>query len=283
MAGKRVSSQVPYPSKAIGDFLGEVGNLLQTKVYNKFKHVIIGSFNKAVLYLEQLNNDKNVTSEHGMYKDLPMMIYTPTLEEPVPQVDFLWNYPNTHPYMAYWNRPAIMFNDGTMLTMTTRRMQGNIDLRIFVDSQPEEHDIQMSFLNFFRGLNTVYPMNHITMEFCLADKIKMLTYDNNEVVLNLLDSNISHKLVKATNQYQYMIPVATTPQLKLTSLNDSSTFYGGTDFAEFALSGAIQYEIEIPAVLTLQTNMNIKSIEFNVTVNIDTDTGFVYDKFDLQL
>ena len=41
MPGKRVSSQVPYPSKAIGDFLGEVGNLLQTQVYTKFKHVII--------------------------------------------------------------------------------------------------------------------------------------------------------------------------------------------------------------------------------------------------
>jgi len=279
MPGKRVSSQVPYPSKAIGDFLGEVGNLLQTQVYNKFKHVIIGSFNKAVLYLEQLNNDKNVTSEHGMYKDLPMMIYTPTLEEPVPQVDYLWNYPGTHPYMSSWNRPPIMFDDGTMLTMTTRRMQGNIDLRIFVDSQPEEHDIQMSFLNFFRGLNTVYPLNNVTLEFCLADKIKMLTDRNDEIVLNLLDSNISHKLVKATNQYEYMIPISSTPTLRLASLTDASTFYGGTDFAEFALSGSLQYELEIPAVITLQTEVDIRSIQFNITTDINTDTGEVLESF----
>lgn len=279
MPGKRVSSQVPYPSKAIGDFLGEVGNLLQTQVYTKFKHVIIGSFNKAVLYLEQLNNDKNVTSEHGMYKDLPMMIYTPTLEEPVQQVDYLWNYPNTHPYMSAWNRPPIMFDDGTMLTMTTRRMQGNIDLRIFVDSQPEEHDIQMSFLNFFRGLNTVYPLNNITLEFCLSDKIKMLTDRNDEIVLDLLDSNISHKLMKTTNQYQYMIPIGTTPTLRLASLTDASTFYGGTDFAEFALSGSLQYELEIPAVLTLQTEVDIRSIQFNITTDINTDTGEILESF----
>lgn len=277
MPGKRVSSQVPYPSKAIGDFLGEVGTLLQTQVYNKFKHVIIGSFNKAVLYLEQLNNDPNVTSEHGMYKDLPMMIYTPTLEEPVPQTDFLWNYPNTHPYMAHWNRPPIIFEDGTMLTMTTRRMQGNIDLRIFVDSQPEEHDIQMSFLNFFRGLNTVVPLNNITLEFCLSDKIKMLTDRNDEIVLNLLDSNISHKLVKATNQYEYMIPIGTTPLLRLSSLTDASTFYGGTDFAEFALSGSLQYELEIPSILTLQTELDIRHIEFNIRSTVDTDTGTIVE------
>lgn len=273
--GKRVSSQVPYPSKAIGDFLGEVGTLLQTKVYNKFKHVIIGSFNKAVLYLEQLNNDPNVTSEHGMYKDLPMMIYTPNLEEPVPQTDFLWNYPETHPYMASWNRPPIKFVDGSMLTMTTRRMQGNIDIRIFVDSQPEEHDIQMSFLNFFRGLNTVVPLNNITLEFCLSDKIKMLTDKNDEIVLDLLDSNISHKLVKATNQYEYMIPISAVPLLRLTSLSDASTFYGGTDFAEFALSGSLQYELEIPSVLTLQADVDIRHIEFNIRSTVDTDTGII--------
>ena len=277
MAGNRTSSQVPFPSKAIGDFLGEVGNLLQTRVYNKFKHVIIGSFNKAVLYLEQLNNDPNVTTEHGMYKDLPMMIYTPTLEEPVPQLDFLWNYPNMYPYMSQWNRPPIMFEDGTMLTLTTRRMQGNIDLRIFVDSQPEEHDIQMSFLNFFRGLNTVYPLNNMTMDVCLSDKIKMLTDYDEEVVLDLANSNISHKLIKATNQYEYTIPIATTPHLKLASLSDASTFYGGTEFAEFALSGSIQYEIEVPAVLTLQTHMNVKSIEFNVSIELDTSSGIILE------
>ena len=206
-----------------------------------------------------------------------MMIYTPTLEEPVPQTDFLWNYPNTHPYMAHWNRPPIIFEDGTMLTMTTRRMQGNIDLRIFVDSQPEEHDIQMSFLNFFRGLNTVVPLNNITLEFCLSDKIKMLTDRNDEIVLNLLDSNISHKLVKATNQYEYMIPIGTTPLLRLASLTDASTFYGGTDFAEFALSGSLQYELEIPSILTLQTELDIRHIEFNIRSTVDTDTGTIVE------
>ena len=95
--------------------------------------------------------------------------------------------------------------------------------------------------------------------------------------MNLLDSNISHKLVKATNQYEYMIPIGTTPLLRLSSLTDASTFYGGTDFAEFALSGSLQYELEIPSILTLQTELDIRHIEFNIRSTVDTNTGTIVE------
>ena len=267
-SGKRVTSPVPYPSTAISSFLGEVKNLLQTKVYNKFKHVFIGSFNKAVMYLEQLNTDPNIVSDGGMYNKKPMLVFTPTLEQPVDATNWLWNYTTMHPYMAYWNRPPIMFEDGTLLSMTTRRMQGNIDLRILVDSLPEAHDIQLAFLNYFRGLNSVVPMNMITLNFCLSDKIKMLTDENEEIVLDLNHSNISHKLIKTTGKSEYVMPIAATPTLRLTSLSDSSNFYGGSDLAEYALSGALQYELEIPANINLHTNMQVINILANVTTTI---------------
>lgn len=267
-SGKRVTSPVPYPSTAISTFLGEVKNLIQTKVYNKFKHVFIGSFNKAVMYLEQLKTDPTIVSEGGMYTKKPMLVFTPTLEQPVEATDFLWNYTTMHPYMAYWNRPPIMFEDGTLLALTTRRMQGNIDLRILVDSYPEEHDIQLAFLNFFRGLNHTVPMNMITLKFILSDKIKMMTDDNQEIVLDLKHSNISHKLIKTTGRHEYVIPIAATPALKLTSLSDSSNFYGGNDLAEYALSGSLQYELEIPANINLHTNMHVINILANITTSV---------------
>lgn len=267
-SGKRVTSPVPYPSTAISTFLGEVKNLLQTKVYNKFKHVFIGSFNKAVMYLEQLKTDPNIVSEGGMYNKKPMLVFTPTLEQPVEATDWLWNYTTMHPYMAYWNRPPIMFEDGTLLALTTRRMQGNIDLRILVDSYPEEHDIQLAFLNYFRGLNKIVPMNMITLKFILSDKIKMLTDENEEIVLDLKHSNISHKLIKTTGKNEYVIPIAATPTLRLTSLSDSSNFYGGNDLAEYALSGSLQYELEIPFNINLHTNMRVINILANVTTSV---------------
>jgi hypothetical protein len=267
-SGKRVTSPVPYPSTAISSFLGEVKNLLQTKVYNKFKHVFIGSYNKAVQYLEQLNTDPTIVSEGGMYNKKPFLVFTPTLEQPVDHTNWLWNYTNMHPYMAYWNRPPILFEDGTLLALTTRRMQGNIDLKIFTDSLPEAHDIQMSFFNFFRGLNSVVPMNMITLNFVLSDKIKMLTDNNEEIVLDLNHSNISHKLIKNTGRHEYVMPIATTPTLRLTALSDSSSFYGGTDLAEFALSGSLQYELEIPANINLHTNMQVINILANVTTTV---------------
>ena len=267
-SGKRVTSPVPYPSTAISSFLGEVKSLLQNRVYNKFKHVFIGSFNKAVQYIEQLKTDPTIISEGGFYTKKPFLVFTPGLEQPVEATDWLWNYTTMHPYMAYWNRPPIMFEDGTLLALTTRRMQGNIDLKIFVDSLPEEHDIHMAFLNFFRGLNHVVPMNMITLNFCLSDKIKMLTDENEEIVLDLNHSNISHKLIKTTGRSEYVMPIAATPTLRLTSLSDSSTFYGGNDLAEFALSGSLQYELEIPANLNLHTNMQVINILANVTTTV---------------
>ena len=279
-SGSRICSPVPYPSTAISSFLGELKSLLQTKVYNKFKHIFIGSFNKAVMYLEQLNTDPNIVSDGGMYNKKPMLVFTPTIEQPVEQTDFLWNYYTMHPFMAHWNRPPIMFEDGTLLCLTTRRMRGNIDLKILVDSQPEEHDIHMAFLNYFRGLNSTLPMNQISMQFVLADKIKMLTNDNDEIVLDLNHSNISHKLIKTTGKMEYVLPISATPELKLTSLSDSSNFYGGNDLAEFALSGSIQWELEIPALVTLQTNMSVVDIQFSLTASLVGDGG-IGEHYDL--
>lgn len=272
-SGRRICSPVPYPSTAISSFIGELKSLLLNQVYNKFEHVFIGSYNKAVQYIDQLNTDPDIVSKGGMYNKLPMLVFTPTLEQPVEQTDWLWNYYTMHPYMASWNRPPIMFEDGTLLTMTTRRMRGNIDIKILCESQPEEHDIHMAFLNYFRGLNSVLPMNQISMQFVLSDKIKMLTDDNEEIVLDLNHSNISHRLVKTTGRMEYLIPISATPELKLTNLSDASSFYGGNDFAEFALSGSIQYELEIPSLLTLQTGVsNVKSLIFTVTSSI-VNTG----------
>ena len=93
----------------------------------------------------------------------------------------------------------------------------------------------------------------------------MLTNENEEIVLDLNNSNVSHRLIKTTGKSEYVMPIAVTPTLRLTALSDASSFYGGNDLAEFALSGSLQYELAIPANLTLHTNMEYVTLLSNKT------------------
>lgn len=229
---------------------------------------MIGSFDKAIQYVDQMNNE-GMTSTGDMMSYLPMIVFTPTLEEPDRFTDFLWNYAGGRPFIVNWNHPPIIFEDGTALNICTRRMKGNIDLRIFCESQPEEHDIHMAFLNWFKGLNTYTVLNNIQEYFVLDEQIRLFTDRREQIVLDLNNSNISHKLVQSTNKNQYVIPIPAAPLLMLTSLSDASSLYGGNGLSEYALSGSISYELEIPSVITLQTDLTIVDIDVDVEVTTD--------------
>lgn len=267
MKGRRIVKPIPYPHVAISDFIGSIKEYLIGNVYPNFGYAMIGSFDKAIQFIDQMNND-GMTSEHGMMNYYPFIVFTPTLEEPDRYVDYMWNYAKGMPFLNHSYHDPVLFEDGNILTVLTRRMKGNIDLRIFCESQMEEHDIQMAFLNMFKGLNTYTVLNNIQEYFILDQQIRGFTDRREEVVLDLANSNIERKLIQSTNKMEYVIPISAAPLLMLTALSDASSFYGGSGLTEYALTGSIAFELDIPSNITLETDMEI----IDITPNIDVKT-----------
>lgn len=276
MPNKQVSKRIPYIHQTFGPFINAVRDYFNTWVYEDFHFTLVGSMDKAIQIIYQSQSDPDMLLQGPYY---PMIVFTPTLTEQVKEVDLPHKYTTYHPYQSKWFQRPFVFQDGSALDIVSRRMMGTIEFKVFAESLMEIHDIQMCILDAFRGTNKWMPIQHIKQFLVLEDDVRLFT-DEGIVFLDWSQTNMSDKLIKSINSNKYYMSVGTTPWLNLQNLSDSSSFYGGTGMPEYALVGNLDFEIEIPVIYNLYTDLDITSIEAGIgvsfPVNYEDSTDYDY-------
>jgi hypothetical protein len=77
--------------------------------------------------------------------------------------------------------------------------------------------------------------------------------------------HIVNKLVKTTNQDEVVYPCKILPMLKMTGMSDGSTRFGGADkLPDWRLTFNLEYEIEVPSFVILETDYLVETININL-------------------
>jgi len=256
---KKVSKRVPYVHTTFGPFINALKLFLLTRVYN-FNFAMVGTMDKAIQLIFQSKSDSNMLLQGPL---MPMIVFTPSIIEQVREADFPFKYTTYHPFQSKWFQQPFIFQDGSALDIVTRRMLGNVDIRVFAHSLMEIHDIQMAFLDAFRGYNKWIMLTHLKQFLVIEDDVRLFT-DEGVKFLDWSKTNLSNMLIKSINKNKYYLQTDTDVQVRLDGLTDASEFYGGAGLSDYGLTGTLTYEIELPALYNLYTDLDIVDFDVNI-------------------
>jgi len=169
-----------------------------------------------------------------------------------------WRYPNlTSGFAAQWYDP--IYDDGNVRIVIVRaRLVGDFNFIGLMSSFYEYCDMRVYLNLIFGGMERpIYP-KYINSFIILPSEIYNYEYKN-DVTGENYKINIDKaktQLVKTTNRNEVVYPFNLLPRYKLTNISDGSTRYGGTDnVADWKLTWTVNYEVEIPAWLVLETDL----------------------------
>jgi hypothetical protein len=162
----------------------------------------------------------------------------------------------------------VYMDDDITLSVGFSRFMGDVELILLCSSFYEYCDLRVYLIQIMGGFERfIYPER---FESVIIIPPELYNYEYvNEVTgvshkLNWDKINLQSKLIETTNKNEWVIPVVIKPILKLSSLSDSSTKYGGDQLAEWKLSASISFEVEIPSFLCIESDKLLKKIDINL-------------------
>lgn len=149
------------------------------------------------------------------------------------------------------------------------RIKGEMELIMLCNSFYEYCDLRMLFINTFGGMDRIiYPTffsSFIILPQSFLDYRYKNEYTGDDYKINWETANASLKLVKTIATEELVLPLNIGPQFSLTSLSDGSTRYGGPDdIAEWKLNAIINYEVEIPNYLIIESDYLVEGIDIEI-------------------
>lgn len=286
MALETSSYQYFFVHNIMGDFFKATLDWIVTSIYPRFDFKVIGTYDKAVEYLTKKD-------EYGRETDKPMLpaiTLNPTGDFSIADGgsggNMLWRFPKLFGNMATNIFEPIYRDRNITLHPGFIRLKGDIELIMLLNSIYEYTDLKLLFLSYFNGFNRWIEIERDTDDsffnsfIILPHDLVNLRYYNNVTgetyIVNWESADLEQILVKTTAQNEYVFPCKIKPQFKLIGLNDASSKYGGTvDVAEWKLLATIEYEIEVPWYLILQTDWLFEKIDTNINL------GTTYSRFEL--
>jgi len=250
-----------------GDFYRDILNWFGDTLYPRFQEKVIGTYDKAIQYLEQkaaLNREMDTPI-------LPMVALNPVGEINAAEGlgKSFWRYPNLGAGLGSKLFNPLYRDNNLMINVVFARFTGEIELLMFFRSIYEYLDMRVLMLQTFGGYERrIYPSTFSTF-LILPTEVYTYNYSNEYTGANYqLDwtrYGVEQELVKSTNTNEYIYPCRIKPIFYLQSMSDASARYGGTDkLAEYKLSSTLIYEIEMPVYIAVNTNYLVRSIYFNI-------------------
>ncbi|HUU87794.1 MAG TPA: hypothetical protein VMX17_08585 [Candidatus Glassbacteria bacterium] len=252
------------------NFYKDMLDWFSTTIYPRFEYRVIGTYDKGVEYIQkqcQYNRETDMPM-------LPALILNPNGDFEPADANAggaqYWRYPNLSPTLAKRLFKPIYRDDRVTMNASFIRIKGEIELIMLLNSFYEYCDVRMLFINMFGGLNRIiYPI-FFSSFIILPDSFKVYKYENDYVpsanyTLDWSTAGAYDLLVRSTARNEYVLPLNIKPQISLQGLNDTSNRYGGADsIAEWKLGATINYEIEMPNYLVLETDYLAEKIEFEI-------------------
>ena len=240
-------------------FFKDMLDYFSTYLYPRFEYTVVGTYDKAVEYLEKCQQYERETDKPL----LPALILNPAGEFDNADASSggrqLWRFPN----LAYgFNKRLFqpVYQDENLLcTVSFMRIKGEIELLMLLNSFYEYCDIRMLFLNIFGGRDRIIYPRFFSSFIILPEELLNYEYTNEytgvSYTMDWAGVGAQTELVRSTARNEVVIPCNIKPQFAMVSLTDGSQRYGGADrLADWRLAATINYEVEIPNYFILQSD-----------------------------
>lgn len=264
------------------NFFKDALDYFSLHLYPRFEYKVVGTYDKAVEYLQ-------TECQYGRETDKPnkpALILNPSGEFDLADGNAggkqLYRFPNLMPGFVKYIYDPIYQDKNVEVNVGFLRIQGDIELIMLLNSFYQYCDLKMLFMQIFAGYERwIYPQFFNTF-IILPDEFINYQYTNQYTGLKYKidwdSANAYTKLVKTIAKDKLVLPCTIKPIYKLTSFNDASERYGGTDqLAEWKLGATIHYEIEIPSWLILKTDYLVEKVDINIS------SGSAYSEYDFTV
>jgi len=233
----------------------------------RFRYSMISTYDKAVEYLK----NKNKLDGRELDKpNLPAIILNPSGDFGISDTGKqLYRFPNIAPGLIKRIYDPIYQDDNVLVTVGFTRIKGEFELLVLTNSFYEYCDIKLLMIQIFGGTERVIYPKYFDSFIILPNDLVTYNYENEYTGQSYkLDWDIAgakQELIKSTDKTEWIFPVRIKPWYKLNGISDASSRYGGIDkLADWRLSLSVEYEVEIPSYLVLETNYLVHKMQTNV-------------------
>jgi hypothetical protein len=264
-----------------GCFIENTLDYFADYLYPRFQHKVVGTYDKAVEYITK----KDELGREGDKPNLPALILNPTgdfnLDDPNSLAHQFWRFPHLAPGQAAGLFDPIYKDNNIEISVAFTRLKGEIELLALLPSFYEYFDLKIYFIQMFGGEGRYIEPMYFNDFLILPPELVNYQYTNDATGDSYkLDwsNNAYDFLVKTTNKNELVIPGKVKPRYVLRGMSDGSTRYGGADdLASWRLSTIVEYEIEIPSFIILQSNGVIENVDFNINYGSVYSTNSEYN------
>ncbi len=266
----RVETRYHYEfiHNVLANFFADALEYFTTYLHPRFSYRVVGVYDKAVEYLSKMSQYNRETDKPL----LPALILNPTGEinfaDAVAGGRFLWRGVNLAPGFIKRLFDPIYQDSNIRVDVGFLRLKGEIELIILLNSFYEYCDLRMFLLQIFGGTERIIYPRWFSSFIILPEELVNYSYSNEytgeSYSLDWESAGATEKLVKTTNRNELTVPCEIKPTFKLTSMGDGSTKYGGEKLADWRLTVGIEYEVEIPSYLILESDYLAENIQLEV-------------------
>jgi hypothetical protein len=264
------------------DFFKSTLDYFSTYLYDRFVYRVVGTYDKAVEYLQKKSQYNRETDK----PNLPALVLNPLGELNIADGSSggkqLWRFPNLLPGMVKRLFVPIYQDANVVLYPGFMRITGEFELLMLLNSFYEYSDLRMYMLQIFGGNDRWIHPTFFNSFIIIPDEIRQYTYKNKytglQYKLDWESAGAHNELVKSIAQNKMVFPCIIKPIYKLTTMGDNSARYGGAaELADWRLTASIQYEVEIPSFLILETDYLAEH------VSLEVQYGGCYSKYNFTV
>ena len=246
-----------------------------TYMYPRFQSAIVGTYDKAVQYLLDVEKYGNREQDKP---NLPAVVLNPSGDFNIADGNTgaknLYRFPHLAPGMVKRLYEPIYQDQNVLINVGFTRLKGDIELMVLLNSFYEYTDFRLLLIQQFGGMDRyIYP-RWFNSFIILPSEVYLYRYQNDvtgqSYQLDWAGSPIdNNKLVKSTNTREVAYTCRIRPIYKLTSISDNSVRFGGVErLADWRMAFTLEYEIEIPSYIILQTDWLSQKAE--IKINYDS-------------
>jgi len=251
-----------------GNFYKTMLQYYSTYLYPRFEWTVMGTYDKAVEYIKK---KEQLAGREGDTPNLPALILNPIgefgLADAISGAHQPYRFPNLAAGFASKVWEPVYRDENIILTVGFSRVMGDIELIMLCSSFYEYCDLRMYMIQIMGGMDRyIYPERFQSV-IIIPPEFYNYEYVDSDGISHRIDwtkANASQKLIETTNKDEWVIPCTIKPIFKLTSLGDASTKYGGDRLADWRLSATINYEVEIPSFMYIETDYMVKNLNMNL-------------------
>jgi len=250
-----------------GHFFKDMLDYFADYLYPRFEFKVVGTYDKAIEWI-------NKTTQYNREIDQPMrpaLILNPSGDFTVDETygKMLWRFPNLYPGFVKYVFDPVYQDQNMIINVGFTRFRGEVEFLALVPSFYEYTDLKV-FLNLIFGGQDRYIYPLFFHSFIILPE-ELINYEYYNPVTGLrykLDwsqCGAWNQLVETTARTEYVIPCNIKPRFRFTAMSDASTRLGGTDrLPDWRLAFTVEYEVEVPSFIILQSDYLAENIQFNI-------------------